>query len=597
MPISPRTLALALTMLLVSSICRAGAVSPHETPGVRFDAIIELNARLCRTHVVLFARYWVSARSYRMAVVWAEPHGGSLNFPIYAPTLSMASGPNAFVISHQFQHLYDAVFPKPLERRGPFKHQFNSYSLADTRFAEQEALAFRVYAEDLKGLAKDDGEREQVLEIAGEARNARSQRGLTRLKARTSRGRLDEVQLFDPNGRLLKTVDYAYAGNKDGRSRLIQERASLPEELITVGFNGPGPTITIAGEKRQYGQLETARHEGGRRCVVDYEVHKVGSRDLSLPVHVGVHSGDQRTLLRCVRLYNFVAWGRTPDQIEDDVHRYGGFDVNDVRCRDMLLKYWMKNPQDIAPADTNVLGALRTRFAGGPVVGASVGQQLKHVNTLLQLGWLLGDPNELERSLKDYLALLAANHLNRMVLFGGQNVVETTVRWGQRGTGDRLLRLWLDSGVSHNDVTSVLEFGTASLVKGHFWTLAELMNRILENPGLSMSQRFVTQATCCLALARIRATKERRDTDGTDLATAQKRWMMAHCSDEALGERIQRVIEEAHRSYALLDKPAREEQILKHQLDAIRRGSFQSENAEEEPKEPEHADKSQQHGP
>ena len=75
--------------LAVGSIALSGYVmaKPDAVPvgrnvgPLRFDACLELNAPLVGTHVVLFLRYWVSATSYRVAVIWAEPHAGSLNFP------------------------------------------------------------------------------------------------------------------------------------------------------------------------------------------------------------------------------------------------------------------------------------------------------------------------------------------------------------------------------------------------------------------------------------------------------------------------------------------------------------------------------------
>jgi hypothetical protein len=157
-------------------------------------------------------------------------------------------------------------------------------------------------------------------------RNDRQQLAL--IKARTCRGRLDELHLLDPNGQLLKSVEYKYA-TPDGKSPLLRERVFLPERPIAVGFTGGGPTITISGETRRYSKMETVQHQGGRRCIVEYGMQKMGDRTLSLPVRIVVYSGDERQVLRSARLYNFAACPGAGNQIEAEAKRYSGFDAND----------------------------------------------------------------------------------------------------------------------------------------------------------------------------------------------------------------------------------------------------------------------------
>ncbi len=570
-----------LVLWLVTGVSAARAGPPNDT-GVQFDAVIELNARSGRSHVVLFVRYWVAARFYRAAVVWGEPHEGSLNFPIYPPTLNVASDPNAFAISHQLQHVYDGVFCKPLDQRGPFRHRFNSYSLADTRFAEREALALRVYAGDLEDLEKCDEERQEVKALFDQTRDGHTQRDAAQIRVRSSQGRLDALDLLDSKGHRLESLTYEYE-NGDTNSPLLRERVWLPERPITVGFNGPGPRITIAGETRQSSELETVHHESGRRCVVDYGVQSLGGRRLSLPVRVVVYSGDQGQVLRSVRLYDFVACQGTPAQIQQEAQRYSGFDANEMSCRGLLLKHWMRDPGDIPPADANVFRRLRADFSGRSPMGASAGQQLKRINALLQLDWRLDDPNQLEKDFRDYLSLLSANDLPRMVLFGGQNAIEVTVRWHQFGAADTLLRVWLDFATAFNDVASLLDFASAGLARGRYWTVAELADRVLTVAPLSPSQRFVAQAIRCIALARLRETKERADSSATDLATTQKRWAMAHWSDHILWVQINEGMDAAQRAFAPLDRPTQAERGLKRQLDTIRRNLLEYRSADNEP--------------
>jgi hypothetical protein len=263
---------------------------------LQFDSIIELNAPLCRTHVVLFARYWVSPELYRMAVVWAEPHAGSLNFPIFPRSLNVASDPEAFRIEHQFQHMYDGVYPRPIGERGPFRHQFNSYYFSDIRFAEQDALDMRIYSSDIGQLKKTGIYDVNVLEP-----DDRSVQEPSRLSVRANKDRLDELSLFDTEGKQLKSIEYQY---KDG-GQLHKQIVLLPERPIKVGFKGKGPTITIGGEEQQYSELETTHHQGGRKCIVDYKPIEIAGRTKTLPCRITVYSGDGNRILRSAKLYNF----------------------------------------------------------------------------------------------------------------------------------------------------------------------------------------------------------------------------------------------------------------------------------------------------
>jgi hypothetical protein len=579
----------ALAVWLVGSVFAPRAMSSNRTLGVQFDAILELNAPLCRTHVGLFARYWVSPQFYRAAVVWAEPHEGSLNFPIYPPTLSVASDPNTLTINHQFQHIYDGVFRKPFEPRGPFQHRFNAYALADIRFAEQEALAQRIYISDLKGFVNEGEMHEQIVDIPSGGGDARVARGVAQIRARRSQGRLDDLYLLDPNGRLLKSINYEY-GDADNDSPLLRERVFLAEHPIMVGFNRGGPTITISGATRQYSRLETMLHEGGRQCIVDFGMQRIGRRSLSLPVRIVVYSGDQRQVLRSVRLYNFVACGPTADRVEAEARRYAGFDANDMGCREMLLKHWMKPPQGIPATDVNTLRHLRTCFANAHRTDGTAGQELKRINGLLQVDWMLADVNRLEEDFREYLSLLAASQLQRMILFGGRNIVETTLRWRQSEVAERLLCLWLDAAVSQNDINSILDFADADFARGHFWTTAALTDRMRRDPRLAPSERFVAQAIRCLALARICQTKERPDPGATDLATAQRRWAMAHLGAQTRRAQIREDADAARQIFVTIERPTQEQRAWKKQLDVLEQNLLADRSGSDDPVRPEYDD-------
>jgi len=533
---------------------------------LQFESIIELNAPLCRTHVVLFARYWVSPELYRMAVVWGEPHAGSLNFPIFPRSLNMVSDPEALRIEHQFRHMYDGVFPRPIGRRGPFRHQFNSYYFSDIRFAEQDALDMRIYSRYIGPLKKTG-----IYDVNVPGQEDEAGQKPARLSVRATKGRLDELRLLDNEGKLLKSIEYEYK-EQNGETQLHKQIVLLPERPIKVGFRGKGPTITIGGEKQQISQLETIHHQGGRKCVVDYQPIEIDGHTKTLPCRITVYSGDGNRILRSAKLYNLTHCQINPDQLEEAAKRFSLLDGDEAICREMLLKYWLKDPAEVAQTDVKDLKRLRAHFEEKSTVGMTIGEQLRRVNILLQLDWMLGYMPQLKSDFREYLSLLVSNELGRMVLIGGQNAVEMTSRWGQFDTADKLLEIWLDVAVSHNDVDTVLNFAADSIRKKDLWTTAGLMDKFMETPRLSEAQRFVAQAIRCLCLTRLCEMLDNPDRIKNELDAVQAGWVSRHTDVESLQTSAGQSIIEAKQLFTAVDEPTREQKVLRAQLEKINPG-------------------------
>jgi hypothetical protein len=417
---------------------------------------------------------------------------------------------NSFTITHQLVHTYDGVFAKPLAPRGPFRHRFNSYPFSEIRFAEQEALELR-----------------QAL-----------------------RGR--------------------QGAGSTGAGPFRNREILLPEKSIMVGFRGKGPVVTIAGESRQYSELEIPYPAGGRRYVVDYQEQNIDGQLLALPARITIYSGDGQRLLRAVRLSGFVACPHTAEQIQGEARRFSCFDSNEVRCRELLIQYWMKSPGDIAAIDVEELRALRTRLGSRSCAPTTAGEQLKRVNELLEMDWMLADAARLEQDFRDYLSLLSSHCLGRMILFGGQNVIDTTIRWGALTSGEKLLSLWLEAASSQNDVASILEFAGANIGTGRVWTTVRLLDRILKDSGISANQRFTAQAYRCVALARIcEMIRDPNHTPRSELDVAQTRWVLAHDSPESLTTQLMTNLEAARRTYATIGEPTRQERTTRRKLEAL----------------------------
>jgi hypothetical protein len=533
-----------LCFLLVAGNAQPkGAAAQDQASTVQFDAILELNAPTLATHIVLFARYWVAPDFYCMAVVWGEPHAGGLNFPTYPPTLNVISDPQRFAISHQFHSLYDRAFAKPVGSRGPFRDKMNSYDLSAIRFAEKDAR-------DLQDLARE--------------------------KTSTNERHLDELSLYAENGGLVESIQYEYAGEQKD-SPLLKQQALLPERPITVGFSDRGPTITVGGQKQQYSELETVHHKSGRRCVVDYAQQTIGGHSVSLPARIAVYSGDGERLLRSARLCNVTTCELTTDEVRQAAEQFSLFDPNDLKCRELLLKYWLKSRSEVAADDVATLEQLRRHFARESSGGVSVGEQLKRVNTLLQLDWMLDDPNRLEEDFRQYTRLLRSNGLGRMVLFGGENVIETTTRWGQIDAADRLLAIWRDAGASDNDARSILDFASANMAKESYWTTAKLLEKSLASQDWG-ERRLAGQVLRCAALARLHeGFVKPEEFLKTEQAKAQAGWVATCFGIENVTQALRDALGEARQTFANVAQPTKQQTALEGQLEAIEKTLADSE--------------------
>jgi hypothetical protein len=167
------------------------------------------------------------------------------------------------------------------------------------------------------------------------------------------------------------------------------------------------------------------------------------------------------------------------------------------------------------------------------------------------------------------MSLLVSNELGRMILVGGQNAIEMTSRWGQFDTADSLLDIWLDVAVKQNDVESVLDFAADSIRKKDLWITAGLMDKVLETPRLSDAQRFVALAIRCICLSRLCEMLDNPDGIKNELDATQAGWVSSHISAASLRTSAGQGITEAKQLFTAVDKPTREQKVLRAQLEKI----------------------------
>jgi hypothetical protein len=174
----------------------------------------------------------------------------------------------------------------------------------------------------------------------------------------------------------------------------------------------------------------------------------------------------------------------------------------------------------------------------------------------------------LTEDLREYVRLLQSNGFSRMILYGGENLIETTSRWGQPDTANKLLAVWLETAVAESDIASILDFASARLRSGHLRTTAKLLEA-LGRLALSSDQRFLAAALRCTALRRIDEMVRKPDDIKNDVDIAQARWALWGTTEEKLHEELKASLAAARKAFDVIERPTRRDEALKRQLDAI----------------------------
>lgn len=556
-------------IVLLSATPAHGIVPVGAEAGIlQFDGIVELNAPHFQTHVLLFVRYWVSPEFYDVAVTWAEPHVGSLNFPLYPITTVIESNERSFSLTNDVHSMYNSVFSKPIGRRGVFRYMFNDYPIPNIRFAESDALASRIYTNDLAKLASQTEDDWQTIDIANSTNEKGIDREVAKVNLRVTDGRIDALKLMDAKAQLIKSIEYEYSAQKQG-PLLSKQKVVLAERPLSLGFRGDGIKMTVDGKEQTYRELPGSHHKGTRTCSVDYEPTKMGDKSIALPVRVVVRAPDGQTVLRSARLFNFKQLELNPEQARKPADGLAHFDSSERKCREMLLKYWQKDPAEVQDEDLKILRQLQTHFEEVPIVGKTAGEQLRRINMLLELDWMLGERDRLQEHFEQYLAILTANNLNRMVLVGGLHVIDTTIRWRQFAVADHLLQTWVETAIAVNNAEAILNFGQSVIRKSRSWMIAGLIEKSLASSNKWGKKRFNAEALKCMAIHKLYEMLQNPERNKIGIGIAQARLVSSSKTIDELLTTLTESITQAQNTFANLAEPTPKQKALKAQLDKI----------------------------
>lgn len=556
-----------LSLSITTGITGHGDQLVATNRAVQCDAIIELNPPFSHSHVLLFARYWVASDYYQMGVVWAEPHGVGLCFPIYPPTLSFGSDADSFRIQHELYPTNSRVYRKPLAQRGVFHSMFGAYSIQNIRFAEQEALQSRVRATSLTELPWCAATNYFKLRMpAAEVGSVRTPRTL-RVSSRD--GRIDSIEFLSGEGQVQKSVTYDYEADLYPR-RIHRQTVHLEPQSLRVGFLGEGLKVTVGGQTYNFSEFDGTYPSGERACTVLYSPFALGNRLLSVPTYVEVRNAGDGMLLRSVILTNFQSIGLTASAAAQAASAFAGFTSEHLEYRQLLIRYWQAQPDQVAVADLEAMRRLRRHFeTTASAVGGNPGEELRRLNVLMELNRLLGDLTELDRQYEAYLQTLAKYRLLDMMLVGGSGVIETSMLWGRPKEADVLLRRWLESVAPVIDAKAVKHFAAEGLIRGQLWPTIQLIDRCRATALSRPRDRFEGLALRCVALNKLCELMREKELPKDIAARTQTEWVKSSIGTDRVESLLASGVAELRHLQKQLIGLSSEQEALVRQLDAI----------------------------
>jgi len=357
----------ALAVISIAAGMGPGSLEPRGRDAglIQFDAISEVNLDWSGdTNIVVFARYWVCRDYYAVSVLWTEPHGGGRDLKSQR-VLSDETGFRMNDEYHSFWVPTNTTYPKPVGERPAFRWGGGSYGAEEMRFAEADALARRVYLSDFVSVEDRNG----IFEVDVSEDASGVTRNLAHLKVQAKDNRIDLMELFDDDRRLLAKMQYAY-DRDSGSPRLATLTAQLPVRPEKLGG---GSRITVAPD----GQTTTDRtvpdvnyvsHKGGRTCTVTYEDVALDAQVLRLPVRIRVVRTDNKQLLRSARLMNFKRVDLDKDEVWQAAGGFGGLGSMYATWEELMKKLVWHTP-DLGPlsVDPNDPAVVKRLVAKYPV--------------------------------------------------------------------------------------------------------------------------------------------------------------------------------------------------------------------------------------
>jgi len=356
---------------------------------------------------------------------------------------------------------------------------------------------------------------------------------------------------------LVKSLHFTYETNRPSGA-LARLDAIISEKGLMLGLGGDGAEIRIGKDNQRVTQFPGTYGKGGRKSSVFYEQVSIGDKSARLPVRIEVR-GPGNELLRSARLLNFKRINLTALEARERALEFSAFDSAHISYRNFLEKYWDKGTNDLSDVDKGAIKSLQETFADRLRITDLPASEVRTLNILMELSRTLGDTDGLERYYQRFLKTLEHEKLDMMVLVSGQTVIDTLMLWGRYREAGLLLKHWLSAASRIDDPDLFKWYASRELIKGNFWTTAELLMRCLDRP-ISADQRFEFTAMKTIANIRAKDLWSRRNTLNDKIGKAQAEWIAVETTSKYLDEAIQEGVLQTERYFKKIPSPPTESQ-------------------------------------
>ena len=234
----------------------------------------------------------------------------------------------------------------------------------------------------------------------------------------------------------------------------------------------------------------------------------------------------------------------------------------------MLEKYWLKKTNDINDLDTNHLVQLRMDMKNRNYESPSIAENLKSTSMLLNLDWIQDHPN-LYRDFEQYLNILKENNFKQMMLLGGTNVIDITVRWERFSEADKLIQSWLEKSAKSFNSEEILSFSNIQLSQKNYWVTINLLGNYLESNKDLGAESFDILAMRYMAILDLNKIIEDPSNIKQDSLRSQVKWVLNSKSKEDLIELANKCLADAKKSFSELKEPNKVQLSIKKKLDQI----------------------------
>jgi hypothetical protein len=521
----------------------------HYIDSVQCDVVIRLEPPSFGSKIFIFARYWVAKDYYYVSVIWAEPHGPGLWFPIYPPSLSLGSDTNMFSVNHGIYPNNSASFRKPIGERGVFRHLLGAYPIQETRFADYGATRLSVRQNDIGHGTNYFGS--NVLEVIN------------------PRGSLDAIKFLDMGGQPWKSISYEY-NYLDSARPLNRQVVTFNARPIRVGFAEGGVQVKVQDQTFQFSDLDLTQHAGGRVGSVNYKPVTFGGHVVQMPFYTEIRQIPDGPILRSASFTKYLSTSLDSNQANQAAREYSAFTSNFASYRKIITKYWHNQPQDVSQSDRIAIQNLRDRIQVDRNIGtSSIGESLRRANALIELNRVLGDNLLILESFNQYIDIIQQHNMLDLLLIGGAGVVENSMLWNRPEEADLLVEAWSKSVSKLTNILEIKHFVGGEVKSGRVYAALRLLQRIEANSSVSSNDLFEFAAMQYFAWSKLHVLLNSQDSNLDLLSRAQLKWVSRSVSINKVEKERRDWGENAKRRFDKLTKPSQEQLVWKGILETV----------------------------